>query len=93
MKIKMRTALAIGFGVLALAYSQLPSAQEAGSSAKGYILIEHAAPTREILDALKPYSAATGPLLDQYGGRFIVSSVRNMESLEGGWTPALLRRP
>jgi len=43
--------------------------------------------TPEIAEALKPYSAVTRPLLDKFGGRFVIAGGRTKESVEGGWNP------
>ena len=60
-----------------------------GAVAKGYLVIEHSAPTAEAIEKLKPYSAATRPLLARYGGRFVIASGK-AEAVEGGWKPPFL---
>jgi len=64
--------------------------EEHDHAAKGYILIEHGPTNREIMVKLRPYSKATRPLLEKYGGNFIVSSSETTEPLEGSWLPPFL---
>lgn len=73
---------------VALVLAVVPAAAQ--SAAKGYLIIEHGAVTPAIAEALKPYSAVTRPLLEKHGGRFVVAGGRNMESVEGGWTPPFI---
>ncbi|MFL2771446.1 MAG: DUF1330 domain-containing protein [Rhodospirillaceae bacterium] len=70
--------------------AQSRSGVEQQNLAKGYILIEHEVPTRAIIDVLKPYSLVTRPLLELYGGKFIVSGGKNRETLEGEWLPPFM---
>ena len=58
--------------------------------AKGSILIEHETLIREIMVKLIPYSKATRPLLEEYGGHFIVSSTKTKKWLEDSWMSPFL---
>jgi len=79
----MRTFIAAALFICAVAG---PAAAQNSLGAKGYLVITHAPPTPDVGEKLKPYSAATRPLLDKYGGRFIVVSGK-AEAVEGGWAP------
>jgi len=75
---------------LAVAIAASPAAGQGLPSPKGYLMIEHGPVTPDVVAALKPYSEASRPLLEKYGGKFVVSGGRNRESVEGGWSPPFI---
>lgn len=79
----MRTFIA---AVLFICAAAGPAAAQNSLGAKGYLVITHAAVTPAVIEKLKPYSAATRPLLAKYGGRFVIGSGKAI-AVEGGWAP------
>lgn len=73
-----------GVAALACLFSAVPASAQ---SAKGYLIIEHAVVTPDIAERLKPYSAATRPLLAEFEGRFVIAGGKTVEAVEGGWQP------